>query len=159
MRAASRQAPRFQMSVHRAAGPNNDLPRRSRCARTAAHSAPVAALPQGIRRNTCPQKWTSSHPAGSPRPAISPRSLILVASNNSRLELAGIKVFRSTMDPLFHRTARKVLVSQLNDAPTIWSLELIVDALLKQSPGNVPRSLITPFFQRVAWNDSSFGVL
>src|SRR5438552_16065738 len=84
----------------------------------------VAALSQGIRRNTCPQKCTSSQPAGSARPAISPRSLILVTSNNARHELEGIKVFRSTMDPLSPRTARKVFVSQVNDAPTVGLLEL-----------------------------------
>ena len=53
------------------------------------------------------------------RPAISPRSLILSPRRNSRLEFAGINVFKSTIEPLSHRNARATLKSQENDRPTI----------------------------------------
>src|SRR5437870_5355831 len=120
----------------------------------------VTALSQGIKMNACPHAKRSSQPGGKPRPAISPRSLILSVAANCRLvEFSAIVVFRSTMEPLSHRTARAMLPSQENDPPTIWSLELIPPATLKQSPSSAPISLITLFLQRVAWKNSSFWVL
>src|SRR5438876_7307029 len=44
----------------------------------------VTALSQGIKMNACPHASTSSQPGGTPRPAISPRSLMLPPSSSSK---------------------------------------------------------------------------
>src|SRR5262249_7014591 len=103
------------------------------------------AWSQGINRKTCPHMSASSQPGGNPTPAISPRSLMLAGF--------GIATFNSTFDPLSHTTSRNLLVSQLNDSPTICPLDLIPQAILKQSPSGF-RSVIWPFLHRVAWNSS-----
>src|SRR5712692_8106177 len=94
----------------------------------------------------------SSQPGGSPTPAISPRSLIFSSPSSAPV------VLKSMSMPLSHRNARVLPPSQENDCPTTCSLELIPNAMLKQSPGKVPRSVICPFLQSVAWDDSSSGV-
>src|SRR5215470_461083 len=103
----------------------------------------------------CPQASTSSQPAGSPRPRISPRSLMLSGSLSCSFELGGITAFKSTIEPLSHTTARVRVKSQDIDCPTICPFKLIANATLKQSPGSFPRSVILPFLHRVARNRSS----
>src|SRR6516225_11724168 len=85
-----------------------------------------------------------------PWAATSPRSLMEVASVNVRPEPDGTRAFKSTMGPpSSHRKAcRKV--KQSDDPPTIWPFELRLKALLHGSPSWVPRSVISPFFQRNA---------
>ena len=48
----------------------------------------------------------STQPGGNPSPAISPRSLIAIVSTNCKLELGGINVFKSTIEPFSHRNER-----------------------------------------------------
>src|SRR5215470_5271905 len=56
----------------------------------------LASLLHGISRNAWPHASTSSQPEGTPRPATSPRSLMLPPSSSSSGEFAGISVFKST---------------------------------------------------------------
>src|ERR1035438_10492628 len=49
--------------------------------------------------------------------------------------------------PFSHRNPR-LIPRQFPESPTICSLELIAYAVAHLSPARIPRSVITPFFQR-----------
>src|SRR5215510_8150172 len=85
--------------------------------------------PTGISRNSCPRVSMSSKPTpgGVPTPVISPRSLMYLATDRCKDELAGIKVFKSIMGPpCSHKKALASLGTKLIlDPPTTWPLELM----------------------------------
>ena len=66
-------------------------------------------------------------PAGTPVPPISPRSLIVSANTNVRLEFAGIKAFKSTIGPPFsHKKARELPgVASIREEPKTCPVELM----------------------------------